>query len=161
MGPNQGEKAPNFKLKASVGGEIMELELYEELKKDDGEGIVLAFFPLAFSSGCTKELCQFRDSLSEFEDLDAKVFGISVDSHYALKAFAKENDLQFPLLSDFNREVINDYAVVHHDLNGLKDVAKRSVFVLNGEGKVVYKWISDDPSILPDQEKVKEALGKI
>jgi len=161
MGLTKGEKAPNFKLKATVDGEQTELELSEELAKEDKEGIVLAFFPLAFSSGCTKELCQFRDSLSEFEDLDAKVLGISVDSPYALKAFAEENDLKFPLVSDFNKDIIETYGVVQEDLNGLKGVAKRSVFVLDSDGTVRYKWVSDDPSILPDQGEVKEVLKTV
>jgi len=161
MGLTKGEKAPNFKLKATVDGEQTELELSEELAKKDKEGIVLAFFPLAFSSGCTEELCQFRDSLGEFEDLDAKVLGISVDSPYALKAFAEENELKFPLVSDFNKDIIESYGVVQEDLNGLKGVAKRSVFVLDSDGTVRYKWVSDDPSILPDQGEIKEVLKAV
>ncbi len=161
MGLDTGEKAPNFELPAAVRGELVEIELAEELEKMEEKGIVLAFFPLAFSPVCTEELCEFRDSLTEFEELDAKVLGISVDSHYSLRAFEDEEGLTFPLLSDFNKEIIRKYDVVHEDLDGLKEVAKRSIFVLDGDGIIRYKWISDDPSVLPDQSEIKDALGKL
>jgi len=161
MSLSLGKKAPNFSLPAVQDGELGEVELYEELKKGSEDGIVLAFFPLAFSSVCTEELCQFRDSMSEFKDLNARVFGISVDSPHALRAFAKENNLGFTLLSDFNKETIEDYDVVHEELSGLKRVAKRSVFVLDENGRVKYRWVSDDPGKLPDREEIDKALGEI
>ncbi|MFQ6033700.1 MAG: peroxiredoxin, partial [Candidatus Bipolaricaulia bacterium] len=139
-----GESAPVFTLPATDGEEITEVALERELGK---ETIVLAFFPLAFSPVCTEELCEFRDSLAAFNTVQAKVFGISVDSPFALKAFAQQNKLNFTLLSDFNREACKAYGVLHEELMGLRGVAKRSVFVIGKDGIVRYKWVSDDPGV--------------
>ncbi|MFQ6116917.1 MAG: redoxin domain-containing protein, partial [Candidatus Bipolaricaulia bacterium] len=110
-----GESAPVFTLPATDGEEITEVALERELGK---ETIVLAFFPLAFSPVCTEELCEFRDSPAAFNTVQAKVFGISVDSPFALKEFARQNGLKFPLLSDFNKEVAGAYGVLHEELMG-------------------------------------------
>jgi len=151
-----GERAPEFTLPATDGEEITEVALGGELGR---ENIVLAFFPLAFSPVCTQELCEFRDSMAAFNTVQAKVFGISVDSPFALKAFARENRLQFTLLSDFNREASRAYGVLHEELMGLRGVAKRSVFVIDREGIVRYKWVSDDPGVKPDLREITQALA--
>lgn len=150
-----GERAPVFALPATDGEEITEVKLEEELGKGN---VVLAFFPLAFSPVCTEELCEFRDSMAAFNALDAKVFGISVDSPFALKEFARQNGLQFVLLSDFNKEVSQAYGVLHEELMGLRGVAKRSVFIIDKDGIVRYKWVSDDPTVKPDLREVAQAL---
>lgn len=120
--------------------------------------VVLVFFPLAFSSVCTAELCGVRDDWSSWSDLDAKVYGISVDSPFVTEKFREELGLPFPILSDFNREVSSMYGVLHEDLKGLKGVSKRSVFVIDSDGRVVYDWVSDDPSVQPDFGAVRAAI---
>lgn len=151
----KGDQAPEFETTMARGeGDLDGFALAEAL----GDGpVVLAFFPAAFSPGCEQELCQFRDSLAEFEAVDADVYGISTDMPYALGAFADANDLNFPLLSDFNREIVEDYGVKLDELGGMKGVAERSVFVLDDEGTVTYRWVSDNPADLPDVDAVVDA----
>lgn len=125
-----------------------------------GQGkVVLLFFPLAFSPVCTEEFCTIRDDWAAYESLGASVFGISIDSPFVNAKFAEENSLPFPLLSDFNREVARAYGVVHEDLFGMKDVAKRSVFVIDETGTVVYDSVSEDPKVQVDFEAIRNALG--
>ena len=107
------------------------------LSAQRGHPVVLAFFPAAFSSVCTTELCTFRDRLSAAEPArNAQVYGISVDTFFTLKAFQTDQKLTFPLLSDFNKEVIRDYGVFNEDMIGLKGIAKRAVFVIDKDGIV-------------------------
>jgi peroxiredoxin len=96
--------------------------------------------------------------MTEFTVVKARVFGISVDSPYAQKAWVQQLNLNFPLLSDFNKEVSKAYAVLYEDLGGFKGVAKRSAFVLDREGIIRYKWVSEDPEKLPDLEAIKKVL---
>jgi peroxiredoxin len=123
-----------------------------------GKPIVLAFFPAAFSSVCTKELCTFRDSLARLNQASAQVFGISVDTFFALKAFQTDQKLTFPLLSDFNKQAIRDYGVFNEDMIGLKGIAKRAVFVIDDEGTIRHREVLDDARNEPDYEKVFSAL---
>jgi peroxiredoxin len=122
------------------------------------EKVVLLFFPLAFSPVCTDEMCQMRDSWSEWEALDARVLGISVDSPFVTDRFRTEEKIPFDLLSDFNKDVSSTYGVLHEDLIGLKGVAKRSAFVINADGKVAYAWVTDDPRVQVPFDEVKAAL---
>lgn len=149
------QKAPDFTTKASDGERVEDFTLSKELGK---EHIVLAFFPLAFTSVCTNEMCQFRDQMEQFHQLKARVYGISVDSPFALNAFIKAHGLKFKLLTDFNREISRAYGVLYEDLMGLKGVAKRSVFVLDKNGTVRYKWVSEDPKALPNFVEIKRVL---
>ena len=128
-----------------------------------GKPTVLVFFPGAFTSVCTKELCNFRDSLARFNSLNAQVIGISVDSPYAQKAFAEANKLNFTLLSDFNRRVVKAFGIEDPNFGGgnLPGVAKRSVFVLDRDGVVRYKWVSDNPAVEPNYEEVAAAAKKV
>ena len=87
---------------------------------------MLAFFPGAFSGTCTKEMCTLRDSMSQLNSLGAKVYGISTDTFFSLKAWGDQQRLGFPLLSDFNKEAINAYDVVNPDMIGLKNIARRA-----------------------------------
>ena len=122
------------------------------------EKVVLLFFPLAFSPVCTDEMCQMRDSWSEWEALDAKVLGISVDSPFVTDRFRTEEKIPFDILSDFNKDVSSRYGVLHEDLIGLKGVAKRSAFVIDADGKVTYAWVTDDPRVQVPVDEVKAAL---
>jgi peroxiredoxin len=103
-------------------------------------------------------MCSFRDNLSQLSSLKARVYGISVDSPFVLNAFIKAHDLKFKLLTDFNREISRAYGVLHEDLMGLKGVSKRSVFVIDKQGVVRYKWVSEDPRQLPDLAAIRGAL---
>ena len=115
---------------------------------------MLAFFPAAFSSVCTKELCTFRDSLAALNKANAQVYGISVDTFFTLKAFQEAQGLTFPLLSDFNKQAIRDYGVFNEDMIGLKGIAKRAVFVLDKDGTVRHREVLEDARNEPDYQKV-------
>jgi peroxiredoxin len=131
------------------------------LSKQLGRPIVLAFFPAAFSSVCQKELCTFRDALGQLNKLSAQVYGISVDTFFALKAFGDQQHLTFPLLSDFNKQVIRDYGVFNDDMIGMKGIAKRAVFVLDKDGVVRHREVLDDARNEPDYEKVYTAVAAL
>ena len=147
-----GDRAPDFELPSTEGGKV-------RLKDELGKGnILLLFYPFAFSSVCTQEMCSIRDGMTEFTAIEARVLGISVDSPYAQKAWVQQLNLNFPLLSDFNKEVSEAYGVLYEDLGGFKGVAKRSAFVLDREGSVLYEWVSEDPKKLPDLEAIKKVL---
>jgi peroxiredoxin len=124
-----------------------------------GRPVVLAFFPAAFSSVCTKELCTFRDSLASLNKAKAEVLGISVDSFFALKAFQDSQKLTFPLLSDFNKQVIRDYGVFNEDMIGLKGIAKRAVFVVDKAGIIRHREVLEDARHEPDYQKVLAAVS--
>jgi len=123
-----------------------------------GAPVVLAFFPAAFSSVCTTELCTFRDRMAALNQANATVFGISVDTFFALKAFQRDQGLNFSLLSDFNKDVITAYDVVIPDLLGMKGLAKRAVFVIDGQGVVRHAEVLADARNEPNYEAVLAAL---
>jgi peroxiredoxin len=123
-----------------------------------GSPVVLVFFPGAFSSVCTTELCTFRDRMTALNAASAQVYGISVDTFFTLKAFRDAQGLTFPLLSDFNKEVIKLYDVVNPDMIGLKGIAKRSVFVLDKDGVVRHRQVLEDARNEPDYDQVFSAL---
>jgi len=148
----EGDTAPGFSLPQAPGQHVDVGDLF------GNEKVVLLFFPLAFSSVCTSELCAFRDRWDEFVDLDAHVFAISVDSPFVTDRFRREQDLPFPVLSDFNRDVAERYGVLYDDLLGLEGVGKRSVFVIGENGRVSYRWVSEDPGVEPDYDEVREAV---
>jgi peroxiredoxin len=152
----EGDSAPDFDAPLATSDGVDELTLSDSL----GDGpVVLAFFPGAFTSVCEDEMCEFRDSLADFESLNASVYGVSVDGPFAQQAFADDNDLNFGLVSDFEHEIIGDYDVVLESLAGIYGpVAKRSVFVLDSDGTVTYRWVSDDPGVLPDIDEVRAAV---
>lgn len=150
-----GAKAPEFTL---PNQDREPVSLSEQLKSGP---VVVAFFPAAFSSVCTTEMCTFRDSASELNKVAAKVLGISVDTFFALKAWAEAQKLDFPLLSDFNKTVIRQYDVVNPDMIGLKDIAKRAVFVIDRNGVVRHREVLDDARNEPDYGKIKQALASL
>ena len=128
------------------------------LSAQHGHPVVLAFFPAAFSSVCQKELCTFRDQLARLNQAHAQVYGISVDTFFALKAFHDAQGLTFPLLSDFNKQVIRAYGVFNEDMIGLHGIAKRAVFVVDSAGVVRHREVLDDARNEPDYQKVFAAL---
>ncbi len=155
MSVEVGAKAPDFTL---PNQDRESITLTDQLKSGP---VVLAFFPAAFSGVCTNEMCTFRDSIAELNKSSAKVLGISVDTFFALKAWADAQKLNFPLLSDFNKDVIRKYGVVNPDMIGLKDIAKRAVFVIDKSGVVRYREVLDDARNEPNYEKVKQAVASL
>ena len=151
-----GDKTPDFVL---YDTELKPRRLSEFL----GKNVVVAFYVGAFTSVCTKEMCTFADSLSRLSSLKAQVIGISVNDPFANKAFAQTNLLQFPLLSDYNRETIKKYAIELQDFAGLKGytVAKRSVFVIDKQGIVRHVWISEDPRLEPNYDEIEKVLNQL
>lgn len=153
MAAEVGSKAPEFTL-ANQDREPV------KLSDQIGSGnIVLAFFPGAFSGVCTKEMCRLRDSMSQLNGLGAKLYGISTDTFFTLKAWGDQQKLGFPLLSDYNKDAIKAYDVVNPDMVGLKNIAKRAVIVIDKGGIVRYREVLDDARNEPDYEKLKQALG--
>ncbi len=105
-------------------------------------------------------MCTIRDEIAKLETLDAQVLGISVNDPFTNRAFHEDNVLNFPLLCDFNREVVKSYDVYHEDFAGLNGytAAKRSVFIVDGAGSVSYKWVTDDPGVMPDLTEIMAEL---
>jgi glutaredoxin-dependent peroxiredoxin len=150
MAADVGSQAPDFTLMNHDRQPVT-------LSAQRGHPVVLAFFPAAFSSVCQKELCTFRDSLGRLNDAGARVFGISVDTFFTLKAFHDQQQLGFQLLSDFNKQVIRDYGVFNDDMIGLKGIAKRAVFVIDKDGVVRHKEVLEDARNEPDYAKALAA----
>jgi len=151
-----GDTAPAFTAPLATG-DIEEFALEDRL---DEAPLVLAFFPGAFTSVCSHEMSTFQDRLAEFQDAGASVYGVSVDSPFALNEFRDKLDLTFDLVSDADKEVIEAYDVsMDFEALGVHDVAKRAVFVVDGDGTVTYAWVSDDPGVEPDYDEVFEAVG--
>jgi peroxiredoxin len=149
-----GTKAPDFTLPDHERQAVT-------LRQYRGQPVVLAFFPAAFSSVCTKELCTFRDSMARLNSAKAQVYGVSVDTFFTLKAFQDAQGYNFPLLSDFNKEVIKDYGVFNEDMIGLKGIAKRAVFVIDKDGIVRHKEVLDDARNEPNYDAVFKTLASL
>ena len=164
--PEEGDVAPDFTVPRAGGNSYDDVESFT-LSEALGDGpIVLAFYPAAFTSGCTEEMCTFRDSMDAFDDLDAKVYGISVDLPFAQNAWIDEYDLNFSMLSDWDHELIHAYDVAYDGLYGTIEAAQRSVFVLDADGVITYKWIRDgdnpdfDVFVSSLQEEVQQAANR-
>jgi peroxiredoxin len=155
MAAEVGTKAPDFTL---PNQDREPVTLSEQTKSGP---VVLAFFPAAFSSVCTKEMCTLRDSIGELNKISARIFGVSVDTFFALKAWADAEKLNFPLLSDFNKEVITKYGVVNPDMIGLKGISKRAVFVIDKTGTIRHREVLDDARNEPDYGKLRQTLSNL
>ena len=153
MSVEVGAKAPDFTL---PNQDRQAITLSEQLKKGP---VVLAFFPGAFSGTCTSEMCTFRDSSPQLDTVGASVVGVSTDTFFTLKAWADAQKFSFPLLSDYNKDVIAKYGVVNPDMIGLKNIAKRAVFVIDRGGVVRYREVLDDARNEPDYAKIKQAVA--
>ena len=154
MAVDVGSKAPDFTL---TNEERQPVKLSEQR----GKPVVLVFFPAAFSSVCTKELCTFRDALARLNQAHAQVYGISVDTFFTLKAYHDQQGYNFPLLSDFNKDVIQAYGVFNPDMIGLKGIAKRSTFVIDKDGIVRHAEVLEDARNEPNYEKVFATLAAL
>ncbi len=150
-----GDIAPDFTL-INIDGKKLSLRNYMN------KNVVVLFFPFANSSVCTAEMCEMRDNFKKYETLNAQVLGISVDSHYSLKLWAEKNNLNFPLLSDFNKQVSPKYDSLYdifapgkYDYKG---VAKRSAFVIDKDGKIKYIEICPTPGDQPNYDAIKDSL---
>lgn len=140
--PEVGDTAPDFTVPLAGGNSYDDVEPFT-LSDALGDGpIVLAFYPAAFTGGCTEEMCAFRDSMDAFDDLDAQVYGISVDLPFAQNVWIDRHDFDFPMLSDWNHELIRAYDVAY-EMYGMIEAAQRSVFVLDSDGVITYRWIRD------------------
>lgn len=151
-----GDKAPEFTLPDTE-------KQPRSLKEFAGKAVVLAFYPGAFTGVCTKEWCTLRDSMERFNRLNARVVGISVDSPFANKGFAAANKLEFPLLSDYSRNVSSEYCGLYNDFGGLAGytAAKRAVFVLDKSGVVRYSWISENPGAEPPYAEIEQSVSSL
>ena len=147
-----GDKAPVFTLVSSEKNEVS-LESYH------GKNVVLLFFPLAFTGVCTKELCSMRDDIGTYQGLDAEILGVSVDSFATLGKFKESENLNFPLLSDFNKEVSRAYGAFYEEfVLGMRGVSKRAAFVIDKEGTIKYAEVLESAGDLPNFEAVKATL---
>lgn len=156
MALEPGDQAPDFSLPRTPGEPPVSLA---ELLADGPA--VLLFFPLAWSSVCTRELCRVRDDYADYGALDATVAGISVDSPFTLQAWAREQGFPFPLLSDFNCETSAAYGALYEDFFGLQGVSKRAVFVVDGDGVVRHAEVLEDAGELPDLAAAREVLAAL
>lgn len=153
MAISKGDVVQDFTLQNSNG----EQESLSDLT-NNGK-VVLLFFPLAFSSTCTEELCVTRDNMKLYNSLNASVAAISVDSFFVLKEFKKANNLNFTLLSDFNREVSDRFDIIYDDFYGLKGVPKRAAFVIDENLHVEYAEVLEDSSELPNFRAIQKVLS--
>ena len=152
MGLQIGDNAPDFKLFSSDLKEV-------SLADFKGQKLVLQFFPMAFTGVCTTQLCTMRDSFGFYEGMNAAVLGISVDSPFTLAKFKEEQFYQFPLLSDFNKEMSAAYGAIYEEFAfNLKGVSKRSAFVIDEEGKIIYSEVLESAGDLPDFNAIKAVL---
>lgn len=150
-----GQQAPDFTLFDSEKKEIT----LSELK---GQPVLLLFFPLAFTSTCTTELCAVRDNISWYNNLNAKVFGISVDALHTLAKYKEDQQLNFTLLSDFNKDVSRLYESIYEQFGyNMKGVSKRSAFVIDKEGIIQFAEVLENAGEIPDFDKIKKVLENI
>ncbi len=150
-----GQKAPGFALYDSGKNKV-------NLSEYQGKNVVLLFFPLAFTSVCTAELCNVRDNITLYNNTNAQVFGISVDSPYTLAKFKEEQRLNFPLLSDFNKEASAAYGALYETFAmDLKGVSKRSAFVIDKEGVIRYAQVLENAADLPDFSAIRTTLSEL
>lgn len=148
-----GQKAPDFKLFSS---ELKEISLSDY----SGKKVVLHFFPMAFTGVCTTQLCTMRDTFGYYSDMGVEVLAISVDSPFTLAKFKEENNYQFPLLSDFNKEVSQAYGAYYDEfVFQLKGVAKRAAFVLDENQNILYAEVLESAGDLPDFDAIHKTLN--
>lgn len=148
-----GDQAPDFKLYSSELTEV-------SLNAFKGKKVIIHFFPMAFTGTCTEQLCTMRDNFSYYEGINAEVLGISVDSPFSLAKFKEEQNYQFPLLSDFNKEVSKAFGAYYEEfVYGLKGVSKRAAFVIDEDGKIIYAEILEDARELPDFKAINAVLS--
>ena len=152
MSVQPGQQAPQFKL---VSSELKEVSL-SDFK---GKKVVIHFFPMAFTGVCTTQLCTMRDNFGYYDGLNAQILAISVDSPFTLAKFKEENNYQFPLLSDFNKEASTAYGALYQEFAfGLKGVSKRAAFVIDAEQNIIYAEVLENAGDLPDFAAIAEKV---
>ena len=153
-----GTKAPDFTLKSKQAAGLVDVKLSNNFGK---KNTVLLFFPAAFTSVCTKEMCDVSAGLNSYSGLNAEVIAISVDTPFAQEAWAQKEKITLSLASDLNKEVIKKYDVVFPMLAGVGDTAARAAFVIDKQGVIQYSEQTPTPKDLPNFDKVKETLNKL
>ena len=151
----KGSNAPGFVLRDTEK---------EEVKLEDfrGQNVLLLFFPLAFTGTCTEELCQIRDEKSFYDNVNAQILAISVDSLFSLEKYKSEQGYNFPMLSDFNKDVSSSYGALYDDfVLGMKGVSKRSAFVIDKEGTIQYAEVLENAGELPNFKEINSVLEKL
>jgi glutaredoxin-dependent peroxiredoxin len=155
MALQPGDKAPDFTLRDTEKNKVT-------LSEQKGKNVLLLFYPLAFTSVCTKELCSVRDNIAFYNNANAQVYGISVDSLYAQKKFREEQGINFPLLSDFNKEASTAYDTIYAQFsNDMRGVSKRSAFVIDREGTIRYAEVLENAAEVPDFDAIEKCLESI
>ena len=151
-----GNSAPQFTLKNANREDV-------SLSQLQGKHVVLAFFPAAFTGICEKELCTFRDALSAFNEMNATVLAISVDSPFANGGFKEKNELNFDLLSDYTRSTVTAYGIALPDFAGMSGytASERAVFIVDATGKIAYRWVGANPGVEPNYDEVAAELAKL
>ena len=150
-----GQVAPDFTL-PDTEKNMHQLSSYK------GKNVLLLFYPFAFTGVCTKELCNTRDDIAFYQGMNAQVFGISVDSPFANARFREEQKINFPLLSDFNKEASTAYECIYESFAvGLKGVSKRSAFIIDKDGIVQYAEVLENAGELPNFEAIKKCLESL
>ena len=153
-----GEKSPEFALKSkNQTGDIKDVSLNDY----KGKNLVILFYPLSYTGVCTKEMCTVSEGFEFYSNLNAEVIGISVDSVFTQEAWAKQNGIKIPLLSDFNKEVSGKFGTLYPDggfVLGMNGVSKRAAFIVDKEGVIRYAEVLEDAGQLPNFEKIKEVL---
>ena len=156
MAAEVGQKAPDFTLFDSA-------KQPTKLSDSKGKNVVLAFYPGAFTGVCTTEMCTFRDRFDSLNSMNAQVLGVSVDGIFAQKAFSDANNLNFPLLSDFNRETVEAYGVALPNFAGMEGytASERAVFVIDKNGVIRFKWVVENPGVEPDYDEVQRQVDAL
>ena len=153
---NLNETAPDFNLKNTEKNDIA-------LSSYKGKTVVLAFYPGAFTGVCDTEMCSLRDSMNSFNDLNSTVLGISVDSPWANAEFAKKYEINFNLLSDYNRDVSKAYDMIFNGLGGLEGYkcSNRGVIIIDGQGLIQYRWVAENPGVEPNYSEIIEKVKSL
>jgi peroxiredoxin len=150
-----GQQAPDFTLRDNEKNKVT-------LSEQRGKNVLLLFYPLAFTSTCTKELCMVRDNLAFYNNTNAQVLGISVDSLFAQDKFKKEQGINFPLLSDFNKVASRAYDSIYEEwFNDMNGVSKRSAFIIDKEGIVRYAEVLENAGDLPNFDAINKCLESL
>jgi peroxiredoxin len=155
MSVQVGQKAPDFTLKTNKMADFKLSDLQGK------KNVVVLFVPLAFTSVCTKEFCSVRDDVNSLQNDNTQVVGISVDSPFSLDAWAAKENYNFPLLSDFNKNVSAAYGSLYDNLLGFNGVSKRSAFVIDKSGTVRYAWVTEDARNTPDLDQIRSCLKQL
>ncbi len=153
-----GDPAPRFEAQVTDGKNIQAFTMEHELAKN--VPIVLAFFPFAFTGVCETQLLDLTRRIDALDEANARVFGVSVDSPFTLRTYHTELALEFPLISDFNREAIEAYDLAHDRLLGLQHPSKRATVIINPQGTIAWTWTTDDPEEKPRIDAIVQAVRK-